>query len=314
MKKLIYFGSFAAIICLQGCGDSMVKNKTEAEDQKTVVATDTVYTAATPPTTNNVAVMGEKSLLGYWVGWFRAPDNPNEEEPDDEFLPLANKITISIDGINGAEVKGHSVVAGNNRPFTGTVKKEGTVYTFALKEPGDDKYDGAFNFSITMGVTTLHGTWNAFGKVRIPKREYSLTKTIFLYNPNWKMEGDRYVDYKNKKKTKYKTTTGGTAEEETYFTTSADIEKYNASTEIITKEQAANLKKGDLFVLRNAIYARHGFSFKRPDLRMFFDQQEWYVPVNTDIKSELTDIEKKNIELLMRYEKNATAYYDRFGR
>jgi hypothetical protein len=74
------------------------------------------------------------------------------------------------------------------------------------------------------------------------------------------------------------------------------------------------MKKADLFVLRNAIYARHGYSFKNQQLRAYFDQQPWYIPISTDIKSELTPIEKQNIALLMRYENNAKEYYDAFGR
>jgi hypothetical protein len=49
-------------------------------------------------------------------------------------------------------------------------------------------------------------------------------------------------------------------------------------------------------------------------LRIFFDAQEWYMPISTDVKEKLTDIEKKNIQLLLQFEKNATEYYDTFGR
>ena len=55
-------------------------------------------------------------------------------------------------------------------------------------------------------------------------------------------------------------------------------------------------------------------SFKNRPLRIFFDAQEWYIPVNIDIKSNLTEIEKENIQLLLKYEKNAVEYYDSFGR
>ena len=62
------------------------------------------------------------------------------------------------------------------------------------------------------------------------------------------------------------------------------------------------------------IYVRHGYSFKKRPLRVFFDPQSWYIPVFNNIKNNLTDIEKKNIKLLLRYEKNAKEYYDSFGR
>lgn len=67
-------------------------------------------------------------------------------------------------------------------------------------------------------------------------------------------------------------------------------------------------------MLRNLVFARHGYTFKNKPLRYFFDMQEWYIPVKSDVKNELTSIEKKNIALLLRYEQNATEYYDVFGR
>ena len=49
-------------------------------------------------------------------------------------------------------------------------------------------------------------------------------------------------------------------------------------------------------------------------LRVFFDQQLWYIPVHADITRDFTPVELANIELLLRYEGNAAEYYDRFGR
>jgi len=74
------------------------------------------------------------------------------------------------------------------------------------------------------------------------------------------------------------------------------------------------MHKGDLEVIRNGIYARHGYSFQNRRNRYMFEQVDWYIPVSIDIRTELTDIEKKNIELLKRYEAYAETYYDDFGR
>jgi hypothetical protein len=49
-------------------------------------------------------------------------------------------------------------------------------------------------------------------------------------------------------------------------------------------------------------------------LRAYFDKQRWYIPISADVKNDFTEIEKKNIELLLRFEKNAKEYYDEFGR
>ena len=67
-------------------------------------------------------------------------------------------------------------------------------------------------------------------------------------------------------------------------------------------------------MLRNSIYARHGYSFRKRQLRAYFDKQDWYIPVHANIKSDLTEIEKKNIQLLLKYEEHAEEYYDEFGR
>ena len=92
------------------------------------------------------------------------------------------------------------------------------------------------------------------------------------------------------------------------------IYSINASNVLLKKEDIENLLKGDLTIIRNTIYARHGYSFKNRPLRVFFDAQSWYIPVHTDIKADFTEIEKENIKLLLRYEKNAVEYYDYFGR
>jgi hypothetical protein len=96
---------------------------------------------------------------------------------------------------------------------------------------------------------------------------------------------------------------------------SEDAVKYNASADELKKEQVENMYKGDLEILRNAIYARHGYSFKGKRMRFIFDTYvNWYIPLYTDIRNELTELEKKNIDLLKRYEEHAQNYYDVFGR
>ncbi len=107
---------------------------------------------------------------------------------------------------------------------------------------------------------------------------------------------------------------GEVYEREAVFSSTEDATKINASNTLLTKEMVENLTKGDILVIRNAIFARHGFSFKQKTLRSFFDFQEWYIPVQTDVRHELTDLEIKNIELLMRYEAYAKEHYDYFGR
>lgn len=262
-------------------------------------------------------VITHDDYFGFWVGYFE----PDEVDEYDKGLHVdegyswfrENKINIMIQTIENGFVTGRSVIAGNDRPFKGTLK--GNV--FELKEPGDDKHDGTFNFTIEKD--TLTGKWLAYKKIDIRKRKYKLTKKIFKYNKDVALERSKqYVNWNS-----------FTSKNETYeydddvveewirkeFSTATDaIYKINASNTVLTKKMVENLKKGDLVVIRNAIYARHGYSFKNRPMRVFFDAQSWYVPMSVNIKSELTQLEKDNIQLLLRYEKNASEYYDYFGR
>ena len=268
-----------------------------------------------PAISENITVVSERDMIGSWVGMF---------EPDTSLEPLQigesrnwnynNKITISIDSIVAGTVKGHSVVAGNERPFTGTLERTQSSYRFLVKEPGDDKYDGEFHFTIMPGDSLLKGKWKAYGQIKIPARRYALSKKIFRYNPDYRLEErTQYIDWSRTKK-RPGNIEGEEYYEESYFTTTDEVLRYNASGELLTPKQVANMTKADIFILRNSIYARHGYSYKNRQLRAYFDRQSWYMPVKTDIKGELTPLEKQNIELLLRYEKNAQEYYDEFGR
>ncbi|PYS98914.1 MAG: hypothetical protein DMF63_12605 [Acidobacteria bacterium] len=65
--------------------------------------------------------------------------------------------------------------------------------------------------------------------------------------------------------------------------------------------------------MHNEIFARHGYGFAKespPTIR----KRILYVPNTTDIKGFLTDIEKKNIVLIKRYEKYAEEFGDEYGQ
>jgi hypothetical protein len=101
----------------------------------------------------------------------------------------------------------------------------------------------------------------------------------------------------------------------TYFrAASSVIFEINASTTLLEEDSLKNLKKLDLEIIRNTIYARHGYSFNQKSVRQFFDPVEWYIPVSNNVEKQLTDIELRNIVLLKRFEKYAEDKYDNFGR
>lgn len=320
MKTLLSFLLLAVV--LTACD-----NPTKNTDASVVVepGTDTATARGADPA--QVAVDDENAeFLGSWVGYFRK-DTGEEWDNDERSLYVdegyvwdrENKINISIDKIIGDSVYGHSVVAGNDRPFVGRMGRERIAdpITFNLHEPGDDKYDGIFDFYIEDGL--LAGTWEAYKNISVKKRRYQLEKKAFVYSPDQQLEPAKtFVDWTKKVSTKKKEDAGDGEfyewMQEEYASATPYIYTINASNRLLTKAEVENLKKGDLTIIRNTIYARHGYSFKHRPLRVFFDAQPWYIPVHTDIRADFTDIEKQNIKLLLSYEKNAAEYYDSFGR
>jgi hypothetical protein len=65
----------------------------------------------------------------------------------------------------------------------------------------------------------------------------------------------------------------------------------------------AGLSKWQLEVARNEIYARHGRSFKRADLRQHFRNQSWYAEDSSFTEGRLSSLEKANVQTILAYEK-----------
>jgi hypothetical protein len=219
--------------------------------------------SGTKETPNSIAaIIPSSKLLGSFVGAFGD-----------------NKITLLITKASGDTVEGRSVVGGNDRPFTGTLKNSGDVYAIVAKEPGDDKYDGIFNLTVNAKQPdVVTGTWepNTPG-AHLGAKTFSLQRKAFNYLQ--------------------------------------DVGAYpQASKRLLKEDDVENLMKPELEQMRNEIFARHGYCFKKKDLREMFEDKDWYVPNTVDVKKDLTEIEKKNIVLIKKYEKYAEEYGDDFGR
>lgn len=59
----------------------------------------------------------------------------------------------------------------------------------------------------------------------------------------------------------------------------------------------------ELHLLRNEIFARHGYIFKTEKLKNHFSIKRWYKPEFENINSKLSEIDKKNINRILEYEK-----------
>ncbi len=256
-----------------------------------------------------------KNLYGNWVGDFVA----SVHDTTTNFV-YSNKINIVIKKIEKNKAYGQSIVAGNNRPLSGKFKKTSDGFEFILKEPGDKKYDGRFEFSIKNNI--LKGTWFSNDKNQaVTQRTFELKKQDFKYNANAMLPNDDdYIDYYSMKTdTIIEPQTDTTAVTETYYietyrSASDIITKLNSSTTKLEENELKNLKKLELEILRNTIYARHGYTFSKKSYRQFFDLVDWYIPISDNVDKELTALEKSNIKLLKRFEKYAEDNYDSFGR
>ena len=63
--------------------------------------------------------------------------------------------------------------------------------------------------------------------------------------------------------------------------------------------------KKDLEILRNSIYAKYGYKFKREDLLNYFSQFSWYNPITRDMSevyNSMSDVEKYNIDFIKKHE------------
>ena len=189
-----------------------------------------------------------------------------------------HKITICVDRVIGKTVTGYNIVSGNERAFSGTWSQAAGEPGFVVlaQEPGDDPADGIFKFLYSPEAKVITGQWMANDKA-IGTRNFTLPARTFKYNP---------------KAGKYPLT----------------------STKKLKESDVENMKPADLRIMRNEIYARHGYSFKVTDMRDYFDKQDWYMPTAVDITTQLTTLEKNNAALIKRYEKYTEEYYDKFGR
>ncbi|MGB1247599.1 MAG: YARHG domain-containing protein [Chitinophagales bacterium] len=291
------------------------KTENNVEETKDVIVEDEIATIIEDEEPKeeieNPNNMDPDDFIGHWVGWFEA-----EEYKENTDYSYSNFINISIEEIKGDSVFGRSIVAGNDRPFAGTISVGHYNYAFDVAEPGDDKYDGEFSFHFEEGK--LIGIWQSYDEeLLVTKRSYELEKREFVYNPENNLEeGEFYFTDLGRYKEIVDEYDGELYYDQAIATVTEKIYEFNPSLELIPEEEIANMHKGDLQVLRNSIYAKHGYSFKNRIYRHIFEKSylDWYIPVSTDVRDELTDIEIQNIELIKRYEEYAEDYYDVFGR
>jgi hypothetical protein len=83
------------------------------------------------------------------------------------------------------------------------------------------------------------------------------------------------------------------------------------SQRLIRRGELGPLSLWELEIMRNEIYARHGWVFNRSDLRNYFESQPWYRPrgdlysrtqSNRWVEAGLNSIERRNIQIIVSRE------------
>ena len=264
-------------LLIQACGTSDSKEKKTMPHENEIEGTGHVEELNNDPR----KIGGAKSIDQETI---EAAELKMKEAKENQILGYwvgdfgKNKINLALYELRADSVFGFSICAGNFRPVKGIISEESDI-TFDLKlvEPGTDQYDGVFTCAIDKVVDEMSGSWEPFQEAGNSSKDFNLNKRAYNYDQT--------------------------------------VGQYpQASQRVLNVEDVENLSQSELEIMRNEIYARHGYSFKNKDMRYAFNQKDWYIPMGVDIRDRITDIEARNIDLIYQYESYYEEYYDDFGR
>jgi hypothetical protein len=74
------------------------------------------------------------------------------------------------------------------------------------------------------------------------------------------------------------------------------------STRSLAGEDLQDLDCDELKIMRNEIYARHGYIFQTQDMISYFSRQSWYRGVSRNVSAQITEREKSNLIVIQSYE------------
>ena len=79
-----------------------------------------------------------------------------------------------------------------------------------------------------------------------------------------------------------------------------------ATNKVLTDNDLENLSRRELQIMRNEIFARHGFIFKNGgEMDRYFKNTNWYNGRYNNVDNRLSEIEKKNINFIKNHENSA---------
>lgn len=95
------------------------------------------------------------------------------------------------------------------------------------------------------------------------------------------------------------------SEEEIDISLSLKNLKFNLN-ELFDVIELNKLDSKELAILRNSIYAKHGYIFSTEEVSEYFSQFSWYKPLSKDVGKKLNNIDKENIKNIIAIEKKSS--------
>ena len=86
-------------------------------------------------------------------------------------------IRLIIRHATGRHAVGYSLHKGLRRNFSGSMQAEDGRFSFSLAEPGDNKYDGTFRFTIDTTNFALKGDWTPANPGNTTAKDYTLQRS-----------------------------------------------------------------------------------------------------------------------------------------
>ena len=160
--------------------------------------------------------------------------------------------------------------------------------------------DEALNGAIQYNIHTKY--WSVFGNRFVSQDEFYAILNLMGKLSGIDVSGLKITGVNAQEHSSQTATTAATATAES-GQEAVGGEALDVVNTRLSREQLSEYSKDELRLLRNEIYARHGYIFKAQDLKNHFSQQAWYKPERTDVNSMLSAIEKENIKLIESLEK-----------
>lgn len=210
---------------------------------------------------------------------------------------ISDNINNSAEPLYAAARQGYNaaVVLNNNKSAIDSIKKNIKIASdFVNKTERERK--GMNNAVLTAGIIV---------SMLLPVLTY--TEIIPTWVESVKAHSRQTSDTNNSDKSNSSSAVNdsssskNTGKYEISFDTSSDY-IYPSDREYITKEQLDGLTQEEVALLRNEIYARHGYEFRLQQYKDYFNKKSWYRPSPYFDESMFNSIEKANKDLIVKYE------------